>query len=74
MPRGKEKDQERKHSHQMGYGNLDCETIKDILRMNQEKVGMDWFLDAIKELMLILLGYGIVIMQVYVLVSLGYNL
>ena len=74
MPRGKETDQEWKHSHQMGYGTLDCETIKDILRVNQEKVGMDLVLDAIKELTLILFSYGIVIMQVYVLVSLGCSL
>lgn len=44
----------------MGCGNLDCETVKYILRVNQEKMGVYHMAEATKELMLVFLAYGIV--------------
>ena len=44
----------------MWCGKLDCETVKYILRVNQEKMGMHHMLEVTKELMLVFLAYGIV--------------
>ena len=56
----KGKDQAQRLSEQMGCGNLDCETVKYILRVNQEKMGMHHMSEATKELMLVFLAYAIV--------------